>query len=136
MSCALIALHIQYSLFSSPQGLSTHCVGSGTELFIPAFRSRSEQGNVGRKKFGGRHLQFSYFDIELSFLPIPTSQKMAERIHKEKKRKREKDGSSNPSKRVAIEEDKQIKISLVESGKWAPVIGMSSPVRRGTQTPV
>ncbi len=52
---------------------------------------------------------------------------MAERIHKEKKRKREKDGSSKPSKRVAIEEDQQIKMSLVESDKWAPVIGMSSP---------
>jgi hypothetical protein len=63
-------------------------------------------------------------------LSTPHTHKMAERIHKEKKRKREKDGSSKPSKRVAIEEDKQIKISLVESEKWAPVIGMSSPFRR------
>jgi DNA-directed RNA polymerase I subunit RPA49 len=49
---------------------------------------------------------------------------MADRSEKKKKRKREKDGSSKPSKRVAIEGDKQIKISLLESDEWAPVIGM------------
>lgn len=65
-----------------------------------------------------------------------STHKMAERTHREKKRKREKDGSSKPSKRVAIEEeDKQIKMSLMESGKWAPVIGMCSPFRRKTLPP-
>ena len=49
---------------------------------------------------------------------------MADRSEKEKKRKREKDGSSRLSKRVAIEGDKQIKISLLKSDEWAPVIGM------------
>jgi hypothetical protein len=49
---------------------------------------------------------------------------MADRSEKEKKRKREKDGSSRLSKRVAIERDKQIKISLLKSDEWAPVIGM------------
>jgi DNA-directed RNA polymerase I subunit RPA49 len=49
---------------------------------------------------------------------------MADRSEKEKKRKRAKDGSSRPSKRVAIEGNKQIKISLLESDEWAPVIGM------------
>ena len=49
---------------------------------------------------------------------------MADRIEKEKKRKRGRDGSSRPSKRVAIEGDKQINISLLESDRWAPLIGM------------
>jgi DNA-directed RNA polymerase I subunit RPA49 len=49
---------------------------------------------------------------------------MADRTEKEKKRKRHPDGTSKPSKRVAIEGDKQVKISLHEADKWAPVIGM------------
>jgi DNA-directed RNA polymerase I subunit RPA49 len=49
---------------------------------------------------------------------------MADRIVNEKKRKRERNGPSRPSKRVAVEKDKQIKIALVESQEWAPVIGM------------
>jgi DNA-directed RNA polymerase I subunit RPA49 len=58
---------------------------------------------------------------------------MADRSEKKKKRKREKDGSSKPSKRVAIEGDKQIKISLLESDEWAPVIGM---LKQGFQLPI
>jgi DNA-directed RNA polymerase I subunit RPA49 len=60
---------------------------------------------------------------------------MADRIQKEKKRKREKDGSSKPSKRIAIEADKQIEISLLESDKWAPVIGMSPSFQRNILIP-
>ena len=50
---------------------------------------------------------------------------MADRPEKEKTRKRDKDGPSKPNKRVAIEEvGEQINISLLDSDKWAPVIGM------------
>ena len=52
------------------------------------------------------------------------SSKMSEHIEKVKKRKRNTDDSSKPSKRVAIEEDKEIRISLPEADQWAPVIGM------------
>lgn len=45
-------------------------------------------------------------------------------MEKVKKRKRNTDGSSKPSKRIAIEEDKQIRVSVSDAGSWAPVIGM------------
>jgi DNA-directed RNA polymerase I subunit RPA49 len=48
---------------------------------------------------------------------------MADKIEKVKKRKRNTDGTSKPSKRVAIEGDKQISVSLQTGDKWAPVIG-------------
>lgn len=50
---------------------------------------------------------------------------MSNKVEKVKKRKRTTDGSSKPSKRVAIEEDKQVQVSVSEVGKWAPVIGMN-----------
>jgi len=49
---------------------------------------------------------------------------MADKVEKAKKRKRQIDGTSKPSKRVAIEDDQQIKFSVRETGKWAPIIGM------------
>jgi hypothetical protein len=49
---------------------------------------------------------------------------MADEVEKVKKRKRNPDGSVKPSKRVAIEENKQVNISLHEADKWAPIIGM------------
>jgi DNA-directed RNA polymerase I subunit RPA49 len=49
---------------------------------------------------------------------------MADKVERAKKRKRDTDDSSKPSKRVAVDDAKQINISLFESGKWAPVIGM------------
>lgn len=50
---------------------------------------------------------------------------MSAEVEQDKKRKRHMDGSSKPSKRVAIEEeDKQIQVSVSEVGKWAPVIGL------------
>lgn len=48
---------------------------------------------------------------------------MSDKTEKVKKRKRQADGTSKPSKRVAIDEDKQIKITLQETEKWAPVVG-------------
>jgi hypothetical protein len=50
--------------------------------------------------------------------------KMADTADKGKKRKRHTDGSSKPSKKVAIEEDRKIKISLQDGDEWAPIIGM------------
>ncbi|CZS93697.1 related to DNA-directed RNA polymerase A (I) chain [Rhynchosporium agropyri] len=47
---------------------------------------------------------------------------MSGNVEKVKKRKRRTDGSSKPSKRVAIEDDKQIRVSFSETGTWAPVI--------------
>ncbi|PQE16479.1 a49-like RNA polymerase i associated factor protein [Rutstroemia sp. NJR-2017a BBW] len=47
---------------------------------------------------------------------------MGENTDKNKKRKRDADGSSRSSKKVAIKEDRNIKISLQESDAWAPVI--------------
>jgi DNA-directed RNA polymerase I subunit RPA49 len=51
---------------------------------------------------------------------------MADTIDKGKKRKRRTDGSSKPSKKVAIEEDRKIKVSLQDGDKWAPVIGTNT----------
>ena len=48
---------------------------------------------------------------------------MSDSAEKIKKRKRNTDGSLKPSKRVAIEDDKQIRISVSDTGSWAPVIG-------------
>ncbi|KAL2068107.1 hypothetical protein VTL71DRAFT_16205 [Oculimacula yallundae] len=47
---------------------------------------------------------------------------MSDNVEKVKKRKRNADGSSKPSKRVAIEDDQQIKVSVSDAGTWAPVI--------------
>ncbi|KAF8865909.1 RNA polymerase I associated factor, A49-like protein [Acephala macrosclerotiorum] len=47
---------------------------------------------------------------------------MADKVEKAQKRKRDTEDSSRPSKRVAIDGDKQIKLSLHETGKWAPII--------------
>jgi len=51
---------------------------------------------------------------------------MAEKIDKAKKRKRQAEDTSKPSKKVALDRAKNIKISLPETDKWAPVIGMAS----------
>ncbi|KAK2628475.1 hypothetical protein QTJ16_001578 [Diplocarpon rosae] len=51
---------------------------------------------------------------------------MSDKIEKAKKRKRITDGSSKPRKRVAIEEDKQLQVSVLEAGKWAPIIASTS----------
>jgi DNA-directed RNA polymerase I subunit RPA49 len=55
---------------------------------------------------------------------------MADTVDKGKKRKKHTDGSSQPSKKVAIEEDRNIKISLQNGDEWAPIIGMQHQ-RRG-----
>ncbi|KAH9215688.1 RNA polymerase I associated factor, A49-like protein [Leptodontidium sp. 2 PMI_412] len=47
---------------------------------------------------------------------------MSDKVEKVKKRKRNTDGASKPSKRVAIEDDKQIRVSVSDAGSWAPVI--------------
>jgi DNA-directed RNA polymerase I subunit RPA49 len=52
---------------------------------------------------------------------------MADKADKGIKRKRQAQGPSKPSKKVAIEEDRNIKISLRDAEKWAPVIGMEVP---------
>jgi len=48
---------------------------------------------------------------------------MAEKVDKGKKRKRPTEESSEPSKKVAIDEDKTIKISLHDADRWVPVVG-------------
>jgi hypothetical protein len=79
---------------------------------------------IGKKKFGTyfltRNIRTGKHTSKLS----TKSSKMAEHIEKAKKRKRNTDGSLNPSKRVAIEEDKEVKISVQDADQWAPVIGM------------
>ena len=50
---------------------------------------------------------------------------MVDKADKGKKRKRNTDGISKPSKRVALDADKQVKISHHEADIWAPVIGMN-----------
>ncbi|KAE9374433.1 hypothetical protein N431DRAFT_437864 [Stipitochalara longipes BDJ] len=50
---------------------------------------------------------------------------MSDRTAKQNKRKREKDASSKPNKRVAIEVDEQINVSLLDSDEWAPVIALT-----------
>lgn len=51
---------------------------------------------------------------------------MADKVDKSTKRKRHGQGSSKPSKKVAIEEDRIIKISQQDPDKWAPIIGKHS----------
>ncbi|QSZ30592.1 hypothetical protein DSL72_000149 [Monilinia vaccinii-corymbosi] len=47
---------------------------------------------------------------------------MVDNIEKSKKRKKNADGSSRPSKKVAIEDGSNVKISLKVGDEWAPVI--------------
>jgi hypothetical protein len=55
---------------------------------------------------------------------------MADSVDKGKKRKKHTDGSSRPSKKVAIEGDRKIKISLQAEDQWAPIIGMQDHLTR------
>jgi len=55
---------------------------------------------------------------------------MADKAEKSKKRKRQTDGSSKPSKKVAIEKDESIKITLHDADEWAPVIGTSVAIEK------
>jgi DNA-directed RNA polymerase I subunit RPA49 len=50
---------------------------------------------------------------------------MADKVEKSKKRTRHTEDSSKPSKRVAIDGDKQINLSVHETGKWAPIIALT-----------
>ncbi|TVY86384.1 DNA-directed RNA polymerase I subunit [Lachnellula willkommii] len=61
---------------------------------------------------------------------------MSEKVEKVKKRKRNTDGSSKPSKRVAIEGDKEIRISLPEADQWAPVIASTPGLALPTSLPL
>jgi hypothetical protein len=55
--------------------------------------------------------------------------KMADKTDKGTKRKRSAKESSKPSKKAAIE-DGNVKISLQDSGQWAPIIGMDTLTSR------
>jgi len=94
----------------------------------PAFLGSSIKylGEVGEKKVWPR-FGIWILNIELFNCKDQRYEQMADRPEKEKKRKREKDGSSQPNKRVAVEADEQIEISLLDSDKWAPVIGRQRP---------
>ena len=48
---------------------------------------------------------------------------MADKVDKGKKRKRHTDVNPSPSKKVAIDDDRKVKISLLDPDKWAPVVG-------------
>jgi DNA-directed RNA polymerase I subunit RPA49 len=48
---------------------------------------------------------------------------MAEKVDKGVKRKRNTQGFSKPSKKVAIEDERKVEISLQEAEKWSPIIG-------------
>jgi DNA-directed RNA polymerase I subunit RPA49 len=48
---------------------------------------------------------------------------MADKVDKGVKRKRHEHPSSKPSKKVAIEGDRNIKISFQGAEEWAPIIG-------------
>jgi len=62
--------------------------------------------------------------IQESYRRSKFTGKMAEKIDKAKKRKRKSEDSSKPSKKVAIERTRSIQISMPETDKWAPIIGM------------
>ncbi|KAG9232458.1 RNA polymerase I associated factor, A49-like protein [Amylocarpus encephaloides] len=61
---------------------------------------------------------------------------MAENGEKANKRKRNTDGSSNPHKRVAIEGDPKIKISVHPTEKWAPVVASSRGLAMPSSMPL
>jgi DNA-directed RNA polymerase I subunit RPA49 len=54
---------------------------------------------------------------------------MAGLVEKGKKRKKHTDGSLRPSKKVAVDGDRNIKISLQKEDKWAPIIGMQTTLK-------
>lgn len=57
--------------------------------------------------------------------------KMVDTVDKGKKRKKNSDGSSRPSKKVTIEGDRKVKISVQNGDQWAPIIGMADRTARG-----
>ncbi|TVY62726.1 DNA-directed RNA polymerase I subunit rpa49 [Lachnellula suecica] len=61
---------------------------------------------------------------------------MADKVEKVKKRKRNADGSSKPSKRVAVEGDTAVKVSVQDTGKWAPIIASTPGLSFSTDTPL
>ena len=56
--------------------------------------------------------------------------KMADAVEKGKKRKKNSDGSSRPSKKVITGDDRKVKISLQDGDRWAPIIGMADCTAR------
>jgi hypothetical protein len=50
---------------------------------------------------------------------------MTDKIEKVKKRKRNTEESSTSRKKVALDEDSKIKISVAEADRWLPVVGKS-----------
>jgi hypothetical protein len=54
------------------------------------------------------------------------SRKMADKVDRGIKRKRPAQESSKPSKKVAIEGDRNFKISLQDPKKWAPIISIDT----------
>ena len=85
---------------------------------------RFGEGSATKKKVGTFFLTINNRAANYTSNPSAKSSEMAEYVEKAKKRKRNTDGSTKPSKRVAIEEDKEIRISLSEADQWAPVVGM------------
>ena len=55
---------------------------------------------------------------------------MTDAVNKSKKRKKNVDASTRPSKKVVIEDDRKIKISLLNGDQWAPIIGMQHTQQR------
>jgi len=94
-------------------------------VFPAPLQPRFGEAASAKKSLGNEH-QSATRNCTFSTTPQDPSNpsKMADKVEKAKKRKRHTDGSSKPSKRVAIEGDNQVKISIHEVDKWAPIIGM------------
>ena len=68
-------------------------------------------------------LYFLALDTPTQTRSNSTTNNMAPTADSGTKRKRQVDGSSKPSKRVAVENKQDVTISLQEGDKWAPIIG-------------
>ena len=103
---------------------------TSTSAYPDSPRLVSEKSDGGRPTFFGQNVPR---DARLLTRRIasPTS-KMADKIDKGVKRKRHESKTFRPSKKVAIEDDRKIKISFQEAEKWAPIVGTDSSHDRGS----
>jgi DNA-directed RNA polymerase I subunit RPA49 len=98
---------------------------SGVEV-PPAKPASQIRHEICRKK----SLQEFKSDLRKLSAALLKNFKMADTVDKSNKRKKNTDGSSRPSKKVAIKEDRKIKISLRGGDHWAPIIGMQDTQER------
>ena len=104
---------------------------TGTSAYPNSPRLVSEKSDGGRPTFfWGKNVPRDARLLTRRIASPP--RKMADKIDKGVKRKRLESKLSKTSKKVAIEDDRKIKISFQEAEKWAPIVGTDSSHDRGS----